>query len=124
MVDWDGYTEPGPDKRWLSTKEAAAKLNLKPDTLNQWRYRGFGPVFYRMGDGPSARCRYRSDDLDRWVAGRRRTRKPKAPEQSTSQFTIAKPPKTGWICPKCGTGVAPWMPYCSLCPKEDKNDGK
>ena len=116
--------EPGFPKQWLSTKEAATRLNLKPDTLNQWRYRGFGPVYYRMGDGPGARCRYRSDDLDRWIAGRRRSRKPKALKLSTDPYIVSPPPKTGWICPKCGAGVAPWMPYCSLCRREEKPDGK
>ena len=28
--------------------------------------------------------------------------------------TIKRPEKveTGWICPKCGRGVAPWQSYC------------
>jgi hypothetical protein len=31
-------------------------------------------------------------------------------------------PATGWICPCCGRGVAPWSPTCPMCPptKEKK----
>ncbi len=35
-----------------------------------------------------------------------------------------KPPKHGWICPKCGCGVAPWMPYCSQCRRGEPDDGQ
>ncbi len=57
--------------RMLTTNEAAARLNLKPNTLRQWRYRGCGPVFYRMGDGPGAHCRYRAGDLEEWISKKR-----------------------------------------------------
>ncbi len=57
--------------RMLSTNEAAARLNLKPDTLRQWRYRGCGPAFYRMGDSPAARCHYRAGELEEWISTKR-----------------------------------------------------
>lgn len=55
----------------LSTNEAAARLNLKPDTLRQWRYRKCGPAFYRLGDGPGARCHYRASELEEWISKKR-----------------------------------------------------
>ena len=57
--------------RMLSTDEAAARLNLKPSTLRQWRYRKRGPAFYRLGDGPGARCHYRASELEEWISKKR-----------------------------------------------------
>lgn len=25
------------------------------------------------------------------------------------------PTQTGWSCPSCGNGNAPWLPYCHFC---------
>lgn len=48
----------------LSTKQAAAHLNLAPATLEKWRCVGGGPRFIRY----SARCiRYSLDDLNSWL---------------------------------------------------------
>jgi hypothetical protein len=30
-------------------------------------------------------------------------------------------PKSGWICPLCGTANAPWLPYCN-CKNTQKKD--
>jgi predicted site-specific integrase-resolvase len=38
-----------PDKRALSTKEAAACLGLSPGTLEVWRSKGKGPRFRKHG---------------------------------------------------------------------------
>jgi excisionase family DNA binding protein len=44
----------------MTTTEAADHLNVKPSTLEQWRWQGKGPRFVKMG-----RCvRYRRADLD------------------------------------------------------------
>lgn len=32
-------------------------------------------------------------------------------------FTPPSPMKTGWLCPACGKGNAPWIPYCHFCDK-------
>jgi hypothetical protein len=56
--------------RMLSTNEAAAHLNLKPDTLRQWRYRGCSPPFYRVGNGPGARCHYLASELKEWLSNK------------------------------------------------------
>lgn len=31
-------------------------------------------------------------------------------------------PRTGWVCPRCGAGIAPWMPYCSFCRPDRKEE--
>ena len=62
-------TNPDHDKL-LTTEQAAARMNLKPSTLRQWRCRGRGPNFYRVGDGPGARCRYPASELEEWLAER------------------------------------------------------
>jgi len=63
--------KPDDTNRLLSTDEAAARLNLKPDTLRQWRYRGCSPPFYRVGKGPGARCHYRASELEEWLSNKR-----------------------------------------------------
>ncbi len=32
---------------------------------------------------------------------------------SPSQPVMLTPPQTGWICPSCGRGNAPWVATCS-----------
>lgn len=51
------------------TKSAAEKMQLRPKTLENWRSRGFGPAFLKLG----ARVVYDDADLDAWIASRRRT---------------------------------------------------
>lgn len=50
----------------LTTPEAAAYLNVKPATLEQWRWNGRGPRFCKVGRN----CRYRPVDLDAFLAER------------------------------------------------------
>lgn len=53
----------------LNVSEAARYLALSEATLNKWRVTGAGPAHYKM----STRIGYRRDDLDAWLATRRRT---------------------------------------------------
>jgi excisionase family DNA binding protein len=50
----------------LTTTEAANYLNMKPSTLEQWRWNGRGPRFCKIGRS----CRYRRDDLDAFLDAR------------------------------------------------------
>jgi excisionase family DNA binding protein len=50
----------------LRTAEAAAYLNLRPSTLEQWRWNGKGPLFVKMGRA----VRYRQSDLDAFLETR------------------------------------------------------
>lgn len=47
----------------LSAKEAAKFLSTTEGTLSQWRHRGEGPPFLRMG----RKVAYRRESLDTWL---------------------------------------------------------
>jgi len=50
----------------FKTEAAAEFLQIKPTTLEQWRWNGKGPRFIKMG-----RCvRYRLSDLEAFIEGR------------------------------------------------------
>jgi len=50
----------------LRTPEAAIYLNVKPATLEMWRWNGRGPRFVKIGRS----VRYRQSDLDAFLAER------------------------------------------------------
>ena len=50
----------------MTTAQAAALLQVRPATLEQWRWRGCGPRFVKVGRS----CRYRRTDLDDYLSGR------------------------------------------------------
>lgn len=54
------------DDRLLTVDELAEFLDLPVRTLYTWRYRGEGPVGFRVGK----HIRYRWSDVDRWVRER------------------------------------------------------
>ena len=53
----------------LTTTQAAQFLNVKPATLEQWRWRGVGPVFCKLNRA----CRYRLSDLQQYLEDAVRT---------------------------------------------------
>ena len=53
----------------LDTTEAARYTGLKKATLDQWRSRGEGPKFVKLGRA----VRYRRADLDAWIESRVQT---------------------------------------------------
>lgn len=59
-------TPPATTPQNLTTTEAAAYLNIKPATLEQWRWRGEGPRFVKL----SRSVRYRLADLESFLEGR------------------------------------------------------
>lgn len=48
---------------FLTPKEAAEFLRLKPDTLYRWRWQGKGPAYSKVGQ----RVLYRQSALERYV---------------------------------------------------------
>ena len=49
----------------MTTTQAAELLQVKPQTLEQWRWRGCGPRFVKVGRS----CRYRRGDLENYLSG-------------------------------------------------------
>ena len=54
----------------LTTQAAAAYLGLSKPTLERFRLSGGGPIYAKLTPGPKGSVRYRSTDLDTWVASR------------------------------------------------------
>lgn len=53
------------NKILLTEKEAAAKLECEPQTLNKWRSRRKGPPYLKL----SGKIRYRLSDLEQFIDG-------------------------------------------------------
>jgi predicted DNA-binding transcriptional regulator AlpA len=53
----------------LTTKEAAAVLKLRPQTLRSFRSKGGSPVFVRLSQN---RIAYAEEDLRAWIESRKR----------------------------------------------------
>lgn len=52
---------------WLTSPEAAARIGIHPVTLAQWRRKGRGPKFEKLGGGKAAHTRYHVDEIDKWM---------------------------------------------------------
>lgn len=61
-------TETASATRRITTKEAATHLGISHRTLEQLRWQGKGPPFYKIG----SRVIYDLQDLDEWFAGTKR----------------------------------------------------
>ena len=55
-------------EKFLTTAEAAEFLNVTAWLVNDWRRRGVGPTYFRLG---TKLIRYRKVDLVAWLNGRR-----------------------------------------------------
>lgn len=53
----------------IKVKQAAERVGLSVSMMNKFRCLGGGPAFYKLG----ASVFYREDDIDAWLAERRRT---------------------------------------------------
>lgn len=66
-------------RRWLTSDEVAELLRVRPATMAQWRWRGRGPAFVKLADGPAGKVRYDRREVEKWmedpVAYRARRRK-------------------------------------------------
>ena len=54
----------------LTTDQTAEILDVHPATLATWRSEGQGPRYLKIGQ---RNVRYRSEDLERWLAAQERT---------------------------------------------------
>lgn len=55
----------------LTTKEAAVYLGLSDQTLANWRVRGRGPAYLRLGGAGRPRIVYLPEDLDAFLRANR-----------------------------------------------------
>ncbi|GAA3637346.1 helix-turn-helix transcriptional regulator [Streptomyces chitinivorans] len=55
--------------RLLTAEEVAEILGVHPNSLPQWRYRGLGPAWVKVG----VKVRYRPEDVRAWIEERIRT---------------------------------------------------
>jgi len=55
---------------YLTPAETRDFLRTSTQTLANWRSRGGGPPFVRVGSGKRAMIRYRVSDLTRWLDAR------------------------------------------------------
>jgi predicted DNA-binding transcriptional regulator AlpA len=53
----------------LTAAELAEKLHKTAAALAQWRYKGVGPKFVKIGGG----VRYRASDVEAWLDAQTRT---------------------------------------------------
>jgi hypothetical protein len=70
-IEQDAYVRAARARKgspYLTTKEAAFHLRLKPHTLIKMRMQGRGPAFRKHG----RYILYHIDDLDSWSAPQRR----------------------------------------------------
>lgn len=51
----------------LLEAEAAEIMRSSPRTLQNWRARGEGPRFVKMGRGARSKVCYRRADIDAWI---------------------------------------------------------
>jgi len=54
--------------RWMTSDEVAELLLVRPATMAQWRWRGKGPAFVKLADGPAGKVRYLRSEVERYMA--------------------------------------------------------
>ena len=71
----------------LTPADAASSIGVSADTLREWRQRGYGPAYVRVGKGPRARVRYPTEDLKTWSESleRHRSTGEYAPDPGTEE---------------------------------------
>lgn len=59
------YKPPAKEgKALITSEETAALLGVKPQTLNLWRSRGFGPDYKKISDSA---VRYSLEEVEKWI---------------------------------------------------------
>ena len=91
---------------YYSPKEAAEYLGLSPLTLANWRSRGLGPVFVKLGDGQTDRIIYRRRDLEIWRKGREARTRARARKARAATAAVAEKPKRRGGTPSYATRLA------------------
>ena len=93
---------------YYSPREAAEFLGLSPLTLANWRSRGLGPVFAKLGEDQTDRIIYRRRDLEIWRNGREARARANArkPRPTAGAAAVAEKPKRKGGTPSYATRLA------------------
>lgn len=67
--DWTALRTSAATTRYLTPTDAGEMLGVTPRTLIEWRRKGRGPRYIRIG-GPMGRVRYDVRELERFMAER------------------------------------------------------
>lgn len=51
----------------LTPEQVAEMLQIHPGTLENWRVRGEGPPFVKLGQKRRSSVRYRKQDVEDWI---------------------------------------------------------
>ncbi len=78
-------TDPPIIPLLLSPADAGRLLGVTADTLADWRAKGYGPAYVRVGEGIRGRVRYPAEGVREWAEGLQRHR-------STAEYD-AHPPR-------------------------------
>ena len=82
----------GPVERLLTTAEAAEVLRLSPRSMEDFRWRGGGPRYLKLGRNC---CRYRHSDLLDWAESKARHNTSHAPNDAFSTYSQPGNPADG-----------------------------
>jgi predicted site-specific integrase-resolvase len=51
----------------MTPEQVAELLQVHPGTLENWRFRGEGPAFFKLGNKRRSPVRYRRKDVEDWI---------------------------------------------------------
>ena len=57
-------------KRWFTERELSAYSTIATKTLQNWRIRGIGPAWHKLGDGRAGKVVYDIQRFDAWIESR------------------------------------------------------
>ncbi|MCP9990029.1 helix-turn-helix domain-containing protein [Streptomyces albogriseolus] len=61
-------TSPTPiEQEWISPQQVCDLLGISYQTLANWRYQGYGPVYTRLRPSKRSPIRYRRSDVEQWM---------------------------------------------------------
>jgi predicted DNA-binding transcriptional regulator AlpA len=69
----ESKTEVAMQSELLTPAELAARLQTPTAVLANWRYKGTGPKFVKIGGGIRGNIRYRASDVEAWLDAQTRT---------------------------------------------------
>lgn len=49
--------------KFLTTKQLAERWHMNVETLSNWRVKGIGPAYTKLGAGKNTKVLYREDDI-------------------------------------------------------------